>query len=419
MKIQGRKHSYGQPCGRMLMYGQTCGVTRRILTIIPVGIIFLFIYFFAGHITNQEAVVRWKTKTESSSNSSKYVPCPTPQEVKTTHLIDSDTLRILFWTEWVKGNWWFLPNTSLVSCGGVKCQYTHDKSLENVSHALLFYIAPRTYYQQNKTLQSILPQTRNPKHYWIGHFSSSPVDGEFEGLDEMNSVLNLTNSHDHKAEMHTPFGYCQKSEHSEMLDTNYASGKTGLASWFVSHCKTINKRHEYVVELKKYITVNVYGKCKDKSLGSLGIRCESNKMYDRNCDDSRETMNSHKFYIAFENANCEDYITEKTFKILEPGMTTVPIIMSGVTNLEQILPPKSYIDVNSFTSPAELAKYLVLLDEDDDLYNEYFAWRATYTCVLSWIPCAFCRAFHKVYGHENTVTDIMRVYGKQGNCEER
>ena len=47
-------------------------------------------------------------------------------------------------------------------------------------------------------------------------------------------------------------------------------------------------------------------------------------------------------------------------------MTTVPIIIN-------LLPPKSYIDVNDFSSAKELAEYLLHLDKNDDLYNEYFA----------------------------------------------
>ena len=73
-------------------------------------------------------------------------------------------------------------------------------------------------------------------------------------------------------------------------------------SWFVSHCNTQNNRKEFVIKLKKHIKVHVYGGCKNKKLlGSQGKQCESNKANKRNCDDARYTMNSHKFYLAFEN----------------------------------------------------------------------------------------------------------------------
>ena len=38
-------------------------------------------------------------------------------------------------------------------------------------------------------------------------------------------------------------------------------------------------------------------------------------------------------------------------------------------------PYKSYIHVDDFDSPKELAEFLHKLDEDDQLYNEYFKWK--------------------------------------------
>ena len=38
-------------------------------------------------------------------------------------------------------------------------------------------------------------------------------------------------------------------------------------------------------------------------------------------------------------------------------------------------PRKSYIHVDDFDSPKELADYLHKLDQDDQLYNEYFKWK--------------------------------------------
>ena len=38
-------------------------------------------------------------------------------------------------------------------------------------------------------------------------------------------------------------------------------------------------------------------------------------------------------------------------------------------------PFKSYIHVDDFEGPKELAEYLHKLDQDDQLYNEYFKWK--------------------------------------------
>ncbi len=38
-------------------------------------------------------------------------------------------------------------------------------------------------------------------------------------------------------------------------------------------------------------------------------------------------LNNYKFYLAFENGLCENYVTEKCFKALVPGTYTVPIVL--------------------------------------------------------------------------------------------
>lgn len=44
---------------------------------------------------------------------------------------------------------------------------------------------------------------------------------------------------------------------------------------------------------------------------------------------------------------------------------------------ESSAPFNSYIHVDEFGSPAELAEYLKLLDTNDELYNSYFKWKGT------------------------------------------
>jgi hypothetical protein len=73
-------------------------------------------------------------------------------------------------------------------------------------------------------------------------------------------------------------------------------------AWFVSNCNGNNARQKYVQELQKYITVDIYGKCGTKSCARSTKR------------ECFEMLNQdYKFYLAFENANCKDYITEKLF----------------------------------------------------------------------------------------------------------
>lgn len=81
--------------------------------------------------------------------------------------------------------------------------------------------------------------------------------------------------------------------------------------------------------------------------------------------------NTYKFYLAFENSFCQDYVTEKLFDILQRRI--IPIVM-GSANYSAIAPPHSYIDAVKY-SPRELAAYLKLLASNEQLYNEYFWWK--------------------------------------------
>ena len=54
-----------------------------------------------------------------------------------------------------------------------------------------------------------------------------------------------------------------------------------------------------------------------------------------------------QFYLALENSLCEDYITEKYFKILPYNV--IPVVLNGA-NMTDIAPPHSYIDIKDFPS---------------------------------------------------------------------
>lgn len=74
-----------------------------------------------------------------------------------------------------------------------------------------------------------------------------------------------------------------------------------MAAWFVSNCYARNGRQNYAQELKKHLQVDVYGSC-----GNL--RCPR---FSGPCSDMLKKK--YFFYLAFENSNCKDYITEKVY----------------------------------------------------------------------------------------------------------
>ena len=64
---------------------------------------------------------------------------------------------------------------------------------------------------------------------------------------------------------------------------------------------------------------------------------------------------NYKFYLSFENSVCEDYITEKFFRILKYNV--IPVTYNGV-DMDKFAPPHSFINTLDFKGVSNLAKYL-------------------------------------------------------------
>lgn len=105
----------------------------------------------------------------------------------------------------------------------------------------------------------------------------------------------------------------------------------------------------------------------------------------------------YRFYAAFENTLCQDYVTEKVYKVLDKNM--IPLLYGGV-NYHHFLPPKSYINVADFASIEELANYLTYLSENVDEYIKYFWWKRFYR--VKHFGHQFCKLCQDLHGYSKT-----------------
>jgi alpha-1,3-fucosyltransferase len=87
-----------------------------------------------------------------------------------------------------------------------------------------------------------------------------------------------------------------------------------MASWLVSNCKSYHSNRTALVRKLESlgIKVEIIGECGNNTL----------KFYDR----FNEAIKA-KFYFAFENSLCTDYITEKAYKMHNQDI--IPVIYSG------------------------------------------------------------------------------------------
>lgn len=120
-----------------------------------------------------------------------------------------------------------------------------------------------------------------------------------------NAIVNLTATYRRDSDIVAPYERWQYYDPriTQISQTfNYAANKTKKVAWFVSNCHARNQRMQYAKELSKYIQVDIYGAC-----GTL--RCSRSQA--QTCFEMLDL--DYKFYLAFENSNCRDYITEKFF----------------------------------------------------------------------------------------------------------
>ena len=73
----------------------------------------------------------------------------------------------------------------------------------------------------------------------------------------------------------------------------------------------------------------------------------------------------------------------------------VPIVMGArLADYEAVAPYHSFIHVEQFKGPRELAEYLLELDRDDEKYNQYFQWKGTGEFINTRFFCRVCAMLH-------------------------
>ena len=192
-------------------------------------------------------------------------------------------------------------------------------------------------------LQSIpkkfLPQT------WIYYSKEAPP--LIPRLIQLTNRFNWTMTYRRDSDIYIPWGKFKiKANEYTNLTFHFnerAWSKKKTAVWLVSNCLSQSKRGSFVENMRTKIEVDVFGKC-----GTPIINCERNRYKNVTC--LKEILQKYKFYLAFENALCRDYITEKSFKLYDGLIDVIPIIRGYPSTIGQMLPPGTYVNSNHLDS---------------------------------------------------------------------
>lgn len=298
------------------------------------------------------------------------------------------------------GSWGVQPGRKQFQdqkCPVQNCHVTDDRRRVNDADIVMFHHSPSRPWA-----------ARPPNQIWLLFMLESPY--HTPGLTGVNDVFNWTATYRHDSVIVAPyerFTLFNESVRTLPLKKNYAAGKTKKIAWFVSNCGARNGRRQYVEELAKYIQVDIYGAC-----GPL--RCPRHKAND--CFTM--LTKDYKFYLSFENSNCRDYITEKFF--VNGLMNDVlPIVMGAAPeDYKRAAPYHSFIHVDEFETPKDLAEYLYKVDKNDTLYNEYFRWKGTGENINTFFWCRICSMIHEVgeNNHSLVYHDLDRWWRGPGVC---
>ena len=326
---------------------------------------------------------------------------------------------ILKWTKFY-GRSWGVPQGRHIfedlRCPVKECSITDDKSLVDSAHAMIVHM-------RDISDPSQLPTRRTQQQRWIFYNLESPHHTE-TNLTKFNGLFNWTSTYSSESDIPSPYGKYQTFDKYTQFNKNETEGprytrslsqrhatKSRLGAWFVTNCKAKNNRKEYVDALRKNMLIDIYGFC-----GNF-------KCHDReSCLDMLKQK--YKFYIAFENSNCREYISEKFwYNALEHNI--LPVVMGASTeDYEKAAPPHSYIHVDDFPSAKDLARYLKLLHKDTRLYNEYFRWQhqGTASSQINYLPskstywCDLCAALHDDKLPQKVHWDLDKWWSVEEQC---
>ncbi|CAH8572011.1 unnamed protein product [Heterobilharzia americana] len=254
----------------------------------------------------------------------------------------------------IYGNMMVPVNTRLNDCLITNCVLHTIKSRFN--YAQMIIITGRKF-----------PDVKyNKNQVWIAYHHEAPPNSRLS--KSLGDRINFTATYRLDSTIRVPYGAFvplppipEYYANPPLKPRDVASRKRKTVAWVVSNCYAKSPRNLYAYELSKHIQVDIYG------------RCTQRKCTRFNC--FQMLKEDYKFYLSFENSLCQDYITEKFFDNALKN-DVIPVVMgASLEEYQRVAPPNSFIHVDQFNSPKDLASYLNYLDKNQTAFNEYFIWQ--------------------------------------------
>lgn len=255
----------------------------------------------------------------------------------------------------------------LIRCGNVKCYSTNKRDFLDNSNTkgILFY-------GTSVNIQD-LPLPRRTDHEWCLFHEESPLNNYILSHEQFIQLFNHTatfkRESDYPITTQDIFSLEYLIERQPIaIDIKNKKRHEGLSAvmYAQSHDNVPSFRDMYVKELMNYLDIDSYGTCLHNKDLPENLRNAAKSFQE---DQFLDFIANYKFHLAFENAVCDDYMTEKLMRPLHVG--SVPIYYGSPKAKDWMPHNSSIIMVNDFKSPKELAEFIKYLDENDDEYSKY------------------------------------------------
>ena len=302
-------------------------------------------------------------------------------------------ISLLLWSTAPWLNW---GQTGFINTSLGACEILHNRS--DIAKAEVVFFLWQWF---NETEIPPIPRPRGAMWVYASH--ESPADDKRahpEVVKRMNGMINVLMTYDTMANVSFKYGMTAKRD--TMLDAlppeitmarpgSTIDGTTAYAVMVEGNCHSKDRNYK-VKELQKHFKIDIMGRC-----GTVKHKeCDAR---DPACFDI--LAKTYYFYIAIENSECPDYITEKVWRnSLEAGM--VPIVWSDKVAYEVLLPHRSYINVADFESVSAVADRLKQIVKHPE---------ANFERLQKW------RLIQQINSHFNTPRDLC-MFAQQHRGQE-
>lgn len=140
-----------------------------------------------------------------------------------------------------------------------------------------------------------------------------------------------------------------------------------------------------------------------------------------------EFMSHYLFYLVLENSMCKEYMTEKLFyHAYSKG--AIPVIHGPpLQDCEALLPPNSFIHIDSFSNVKELVEEILNISQNEEKLLTYHFWRNDFAVLnehgyfgsKSYHMCRLCEGlnYNDFIGNVYNEERIKDHFDRQRNCK--